>query len=135
MTHEDNKAIVRTFFAAANEGDLARGLELLADDVTWTNIGTTRFSGTYRGKQAVVEDLLACVFGRLEGGIRSTIDNVVAEGEFVVVQSRGQATTLDGDAYDNTYCHVFRLREGRIVAVTEYMDTELASRLLGAVEP
>lgn len=135
MTHEDNKAIVRTFFTAGNEGDLTRGLALLADEVTWTNIGTTPFSGTYAGKQAVVDDLLGAVFGRLEAGIHSTIDNVVAEGDCVVVQSRGRATTRDGHAYDNTYCHVFRLREGRIVAVTEYMDTELTSRVLGAVEP
>ena len=135
MATAENKAIVQTFFAAGNEGDLTRALALLAEDVTWTNIGTTRFSGTYEGKQAVVDDLLGTVFGRLQGGIRSTIDNVVAEGEFVVVQSRGQATTRNGEAYDNTYCHIFRLRNGRIVAVTEYLDTELATRVLGAVAP
>jgi ketosteroid isomerase-like protein len=135
MATAENKAIVHTFFAAGNEGDLTRALALLADDVTWTNIGTTRFSGTYEGKQAVVDDLLGSVFGRLQGGIRSTIDNVVAEGEFVVVQSRGRATTRNGDAYDNTYCHVFRIRNGRIVAVTEYLDTELATRVLGTVGP
>ena len=38
---------------------------LLADEVTWTNIGTTKFSGTYVCKQAIAMDtaLIDSVFG------------------------------------------------------------------------
>lgn len=35
-------------------------LGLLADDVTWTNIGSTQFSGTYTGKTVLVDS----VFGK-----------------------------------------------------------------------
>jgi ketosteroid isomerase-like protein len=102
----------------------------LADDVTWTNIGSTKYSGTFRGKADLVARLLQPVFGQLQAGITSAIDNLVAEGEFVVVQSRGKAATKDGRPYNNTYCHVFRIRGGKIVEVTEYMDTELARAVL-----
>ena len=104
----------------------------LADDVTWTNIGSTKFSGTFRGKADLVARLLQPVFGQLQAGITSTIDNMVAEGEFVVVQSRGKAATNDGRPYNNTYCHVFRIRGAKIVEVTEYLDTELAAAVLRA---
>lgn len=135
MTSEHNKSIARAFFAAGNAGDVAACLELVDEDVTWTNIGSTRLSGTYRGKQALVDELLGPLFARLEAGIRSTVDRVIAEGDHVVVQSRGEASTRDGTAYNNTYCHVFRIRDGRIVAVTEYMDTALTARVFGADEP
>jgi len=127
----DNKAIARAFYEAANGGELPRSLELLADDVTWTNIGSTMFSGTFTGRQTVVDKLLVRVLGCLETGIQTTIENVIGEGEYVVVQSRGRAVTRSGKAYNNTYCHVFRIRDRRIISVTEYMDTELVSRVLG----
>ena len=58
------------------------------------------------------------------------MDNMVAEGDFVVVQSRGAAQTKDDRPYDNTYCHVMRIRDGKIAELTEYLDTELASSVL-----
>ena len=67
----------------------------------------------------------------LKSGIRSTVENMVAERDFVVVQSRGYTETVDGRQYNNTYCHVFTIRNGKIAEVTEYMDTELASAVLG----
>ena len=50
MTTEANKQVAIEFFEAGNRGDLDRCAELLADDISWTDIGTTRFSGTYAGK-------------------------------------------------------------------------------------
>ena len=102
----------------------------LADDVTWTNIGSTNYSGAFQGKADLVARLLQPDFGQLEAGITSAVDNVVDEGDWVVVQSSGAAKTKDGRPYCNTYCHVFRIRSGKIVEVTEYLDTELASAVL-----
>lgn len=125
-----NKQIIQTFYEAGNRGDMEGCMALLADDITWTNIGTTKYSGSFVGKKELTTKLLGPVFGRLKAGIQSTIDNVIAEGEFVVVQVRGRAETTEGRPYNNTYCHVFRLRDGKIAEVTEYFDTELVSRVL-----
>lgn len=127
----ENKQVVRSFFDAGNRGDVEAGLALLADDITWTNIGSTRFSGHFAGKQTVINELIGPLFGELEAGITGTIDNLVAEGEFVVAQVRGEAKKKDGTPYNNTYCHVFRVRDGKIVAVNEYMDTELVTAVFG----
>ena len=36
-----------------------------------------------------------------------------------------------GKRYDNDYCFVFRMQDGKIVEVREYMDTILADAALG----
>ena len=71
------------------------------------------------------------MFGQLKAGIRATVDSVIAEGDQVAVQLRGEAETQDGRPYNNTYCHVFTIREGLVREVTEYFDTELVSADLG----
>jgi ketosteroid isomerase-like protein len=126
----ENKRIIQAFYEASNRGDMEGCLALFADDVKWTNIGSTRYSGSYIGKPDLVAKLLGPVFGQMKAGIRATIDNVIAEGDFVVVQLRGEAETKNGRPYNNTYCHVFSVRDGRIREVTEYFDTELASTVL-----
>jgi uncharacterized protein len=131
MSLAENKKIVESFYEAGNTGDMDRCLALLADDIRWTNIGSTRYSGTYVGKEKLIAELLGPVFGNLKAGITSTIDATIAEGEFVVVQSRGKAETKDGRPYNNTYCHIFRVRDGNIAEVTEYFDTALTSSVLG----
>ena len=128
----ENKRVVQAFFESGNRGEGEAALDLLADDVTWTNIGSTKFSGAYAGKQTVINELVGPLFGELEAGIHGTIDNLVAEGDYVVAQVRGQARKKDGTPYNNTYCHVFRLRDGKIVAVNEYMDTELITAVFGS---
>ncbi len=134
MTVEANKQVAIEFFEAGNRGDMDRCAELLADDIVWTDIGTTKFSGTYEGKQNVAVNLLGPLFGQLKAGIHSDIENIIAEGDFVVVQSSGKAETRDGTPYNNTYCQVMRIADGQIREVVEYMDTALIDAVFGKRE-
>ena len=52
---------------------------LLADDIRWTNIGSTRFSGTYTGKDKLIYQLLGLLFGQLKAGISSSVEKLIAE--------------------------------------------------------
>jgi uncharacterized protein len=131
MGISENKQVVQTFLDAGARGDLQRCYDQLADDVAWTNIGRTRYSGTFSGKGELKARLVGPLFGELQSGISSTIHNIIAEGELVVVQSTGQATTTSGRPYNNTYCQVFRIRDGKIREVTEYMDTALVNEVFG----
>ena len=84
MSIEDNKKVVLDFYAAGARGDMDTCFALLADDITWTNIGSTKLSGTYVGKQALVEQLLGPLFGQLKAGISSEIERLTAEGDIVI---------------------------------------------------
>ena len=59
------------------------------------------------------------------------IHRLIAEGDYVVAQTSGTAETLDGRPYNNTYCWIMKLRDGKIVEVTEFMDTELVTSVFG----
>ena len=131
MDNEKNKQIVLEFYAAGARGDMESCFSLLADDITWTNIGTTRFSGTYRGKQVLIDQLLGPLFGQLKSGIASTIERVIAEDDVVVVLTSGVAETLAGVPYNNSYCQVMRFRDGKIAEVKEYFDTALVDSVFG----
>ena len=128
----ENKQVVLDFYDAGARGDMDACFALLADDVTWTNIGSTKFSGTYIGKQAIAEDLLGPLFSRLKTGISSQIERLTAEDDIVVAQTSGTAETTDGTPYNNTYCQVIRIHNGQIVGVKEYMDTALIDSVFGA---
>lgn len=128
----ENKQVVLDFYEAGARGDMEACFALLADDITWTNIGSTRFSGTYTGKDAIAEDLLGPLFGRLKAGISSQVERLTAEGDTVVAQTLGTAETVDGVPYNNSYCQVIQVRNGQIANVKEYMDTALIDSVFGA---
>jgi uncharacterized protein len=128
----ENKQVVLEFYEAGARGDIDACFALLADDVTWTNVGSTKFSGTYDGKRSIAEDLLGPLFRQLKAGISSKIERLTAEDDIVVAQTSGTAVTTDGTPYNNTYCQVIKIHNGQIVAVKEYMDTALIDSVFGA---
>lgn len=128
----ENKQIVRSFYEAGNRGDFDACFDLIADDIVWTNIGSTTLSGTYSGKAELMEKLLGPLFAKLKSGISSSINNLIGEGDLVVALTSGTAETIDGRPYNNSYCQVIRLRNAQFVEVTEYFDTELTSAIFGS---
>lgn len=131
MPEEQNKRLVQSFFDAGNRGDMDACFGLLSDDIRWTNVGTTSFSGTFEGKDRLFEELLGPLFGRLKAGIHMDIQRLVAEGDFVVAHMNGTAETQQGEAYNNTYCWIIKIEDGQFTRVTEFSDTELITRVFG----
>ena len=131
MGAAENKELIRNMFAELSKGNAEAFLGTLADDVRYTIIGSSKYSSTFNGKQDLINRLFGPLTAQLEGGISLTPDNLVAEGEYVAMQAHGKAQSKNGVAYDNTYCHVFRIVGGRVKEVTEYLDTELVTRAFG----
>ncbi len=125
----DNVALARRVFgdpgAPPRAIDGAALFEAFTDDVVYTVAGTTRFSGTYRGRDEIVGKLVGPLFAALDGPLEMAVDTVFGDGDHVAVQTRGFARTKRGQRYDNTYCFVLRFRDGKVAAVTEYLDTAL----------
>ena len=98
--------------------------------MVWTIIGSTRLSGTSRGPDEVASKLFAPLAAALSGPVRFTVDRLVAEGDIVVMEARGEATSAAGRPYSNRYCIVFRLAGGKLAEITDYVDTELITSSL-----
>jgi ketosteroid isomerase-like protein len=131
MSAIENKETIRTMFAELGKGNADAFLGSMSDDVKFTLIGNTKFSGVFNGKQEFIAKVLAPLGAALENGLVITPDNLIADGEFVAMQSRGKSTAKNGKSYNNTYCHVFCIANGKIREVTEYLDTELVTSVFG----
>ncbi len=131
MSAAENKEIIRTMFAELSKGNADAFLSTLADDVNFTIIGSTKFSGVFKGKAELVAKVLVPLGAQLENGLTMHVDNLIAEGDTIVMQGRGESTTKSGKAYNNTYAQVFRLENGKVQQVTEYLDTELVNAVFG----
>jgi hypothetical protein len=130
QTKEQNKEIVRRAIAAISRGDLEGFMADAADDVTLSVMGT--MFPPIQGKAKVLKGLRNALGARLENGgaIVMTIENLIADGDYVAEQSHGKARTKDGKDYNNTYCRVWRIMDGKIHAMQEYLDTELVRTCL-----
>jgi len=131
MGAAENKQLLQRVFGELALGDSRAFAAILSDDVHWTVIGTAHHSGTFEGKDNVLQKLMAPVMARIVDHIAVTPTRYIADDEHVVVEFTGKATTRDGQPYNNTYCWVHRVIDGKIVEVTEYLDTDLVARVFG----
>lgn len=63
----------------------------------------------------------------------TTILGTTAEGDRVAVESRGNFEFEDGRAYRNSYHHLFELRDGRVIAIREYLDLRVTEAVFGPI--
>ncbi|MBX7221186.1 MAG: nuclear transport factor 2 family protein [Blastocatellia bacterium] len=131
MNTTENKKLLQHAFAEMAQGNTRPFIESLADDVSWTVIGRTKWSKTFVGKPAIFAELLGPLGTRLEGQIRLAAHRFIAEDDMVVVEARGNGNlTKERIPYNNTYCFVCRFVDGKVQELTEYMDTELVVEVL-----
>ena len=130
MDAADNKALMSAIYDELEKGNGQPFVEALADDVQWTIIGATEWSGRWEGKAAVRTRLLDPLFAQFETRYTNRAVRLIAEGDWVVIECRGDVITKSGHPYRNTYCNVFRLEDGKVKEITEYCDTDLLGKAL-----
>ncbi|WP_428150723.1 nuclear transport factor 2 family protein [Brevundimonas sp.] len=130
MSTDANRATLIAVHEGLSRGDSRAFLDAMAEDFTWFMIGTTDWSGAYRGKSVVRKDLLRPLMQRFKS-YRNAPERIIVDGDWAAVQCRGDAETVDSKRYDNSYCWIYRFRDGAIVELTEYMDTQLVIDALG----
>jgi len=85
MSAVENKQMIESMLAGT-----VGWLEQWASDGVWIIPGSSRWSGAYRGRAAIGMKLLGPLTSELESLGTFEVENVIAEGNFVVVQ--GHAT-------------------------------------------
>jgi ketosteroid isomerase-like protein len=117
-----NQALIQKAFDdwRAGQGGI---FQLLADDAVWVVAGSSPYSGTYRTREAFMEDAVKPITDKLATPIVPTVRQILAQGPNVVVHWDGQATAKDGSRYENSYSWHMQLENGRITRVTAFLDT------------
>ena len=126
---ERNRALITQAFAGLEHGDPSAFIPLFAPDIAWRVMGSSAWSKRAFGLADVERDLVGPLFARF--AYRNIPELIMADEDRVVVLAKGHAETMEGRTYANDYCFVFRLRDGMIAEVREYMDTILADEVLG----
>lgn len=132
MSAETNKRLIREAFEAMGRSDIGPLAALMTDDFAWVIEGRTRFSRRFEGKESVKQDLLRPLFEAFATPYQFEIDEIIAEGERIVVRGRGSVRTKSGKDYNNSYCFVIGMAGGRMVELREYLDTALVEAVFGA---
>ena len=131
MSTEANKQVVRGLYAAISAGDAEGFMNHMADDVEWYFIGSRRFAGTLKGKDDIRKKLLEPLGNELTGLIQLEIKQLIAEGDKVVAEMQGTSKSTAGKDYNNTYCIILTVKDGKIREMREYLDMELVTAVFG----
>ena len=128
---ETNRSLITKAFEGLRHGDPSHFMPLFHEDIEWLVMGSSAWSKHAKGLANVERDLVGPLFARFAGPYLNIPELILADGDHVVVLAKGDAETVEGKRYDKDYCFVFRMAEGKIVEVREYMDTILADAALG----
>jgi ketosteroid isomerase-like protein len=127
---EQNRTRIAAVWTALAGGDGAPFADAMAEDFTWRMMGATAWSGTYAGKADVRGRLLKALNAQFATPYRSLARRIHADGEFVIVECDGEVMTQRGRPYNNSYCFVIRMRDGKMAELTEYFDSALVNEAL-----
>ena len=127
MNTTANKKLMQFIFDELSKGNDQPFVEAMADDMQWTWMGSGQWSRAFVGKQSVLGELWSAVRATLKPPYKVIAHRFIADGDYVVVEATGQNNTPDGKSYNNKYCWVCRISEGRLHELNEYMDTQLVT--------
>ena len=125
---EQYKTIVRDFFAALNAGDVDAIVNAYADDGCVQTMGSTLISGTFSKPEIAAS--AGAIFEVFPQGLKFEILDMVAEGEKVAVEAVSEGEHVSGQTYSNEYHFLFEFRDGKLLKLKEYMDTEMITDVL-----
>lgn len=116
-----NKQIVQKAFDNWANGT-GSFFDLLTDDMQWTITGSTPLSKTYQNKKQFMDEVITPLNAKLSVKIHPTVRELYSEGNNVVVLWDGKAIAKDGQPYNMSYAWFLKMKDGRIVSVTAFLD-------------
>jgi uncharacterized protein len=133
---EENKELVRRFFATLSSGDLQGVAGFFDERSTW-GVGFAEDPSVRTGPREIVDDFLVPIREGLfePANPKVHVQNLWADGDWVIAECVGTGPMRNGNAYRNVYAFIFRIEGGVVREMREYMDTAYAAKVTaGPVE-
>lgn len=122
---------VRASFAHMENANGPAFLENVADNVSWTAMGTHNpFKGHYTSKSDIGKGVFARLIPKLATPLTGKVTNVLVIGDWAVVELKGSAMTKGGTEYNQELCWICRYEGDKVVEVRAYLDTALLKAAL-----
>ena len=125
---ERNKQRARDYFDVLDRNDTGALLDIFADDGVIEVMGDTLVSGTFAKDQILA--LAGTVLDTFPEGLKYQVKTIVAEDEYVAVETESRGVMASGQLYENQYHYLMRWRDGKLVHAKEYCDTERVTEIL-----
>lgn len=127
-TETNKKTAIRFLEVVASHENTEWLEEVMCDDATYWTCGKPQLFA-YAGSRGKTD---FCAWARtpsifIDGGAKVSIRGITAEGDRVAIESTTSGTTPDGRHYTNEYHYLFTFRDGQVLQVKEYMDTQAAA--------
>jgi uncharacterized protein len=120
-----NRSIAESFYRRFDANDIPGVLDLMADDISfWIagKPGSSPAAGAHTKEQ--MAEMFRRITSRLKGPLHMKIKQVTAEGDRVALEVESYGELLNGRVYNNEYHALLTIRDGKVAAVREYMDTQ-----------
>ncbi|WP_372864896.1 nuclear transport factor 2 family protein [Spongiibacter sp.] len=125
---ERHRRVAIDFIERLSAGDTEGFLALYHPEaMLWTS-GNTLISGHYNLQQ--IASSAVGVLDAFPDGLRFTVHATTAEGDRVAMEAESCGLHSSGQQYRNYYHFLFRFKDGLIVELKEYMDTEVVTDIL-----
>jgi ketosteroid isomerase-like protein len=128
-----NERLVRKFLATLSTGDLEKLRRQLHENASWeATAKTIPGAGITRGRDKIIDEFLAPIRGLfVPGDPKINVQRIFSKGKWVAVESESLGKLANGNDYQNRYAWIFEIRDGKIFALREYMDTAYILKQLG----
>lgn len=117
----NNKQILQMIMQAFSKHNKEFVLSHLAEDIKWNIVGMPVIEGKNNF-------LNAMKMLELESFTSVNIKNIIAEGEYVVVESESCIKYNSGISDNTAHCDIYRFKDGKIHEVTTYAVDTAGSR-------
>ena len=127
-----NERLVMRWFEKLSAGDFEALKAMLHTEATWqVQVQGVQGAGAHKGPKGIIDDFLKPVRLGLfqEGDPKLPVDNILSKGPLVAVECRGEGKMKNGTDYQNLYCWMVEVKDGKIFAIREYMDSFYVSTL------
>jgi len=118
-----NKDAAWSYFQLLNEKRIDDAVALLDEEGSFWSLRTQKRTPTREQMQYLRANTAHIP-------IRFTLHNAVEDGDHVALEISSHAELDDGFVYDNLYCFVIHMRNGKIFEVREYLDPRPAQEIV-----
>jgi uncharacterized protein len=134
MNSTHNKQVIAEIYRAMELGDRTAFAKACHPDYVWRLAGHSSWSKRFEGQNVIRRELIGPLFTLFATDYKAQVINLIAEGDSVMAEVRGDVMTKTGKRYFNEYCFIFKFQEGQIIEVVEYCDTDHLEKVLGSYE-
>jgi uncharacterized protein len=131
QANNENERLAIEFFVTLSTGDLEAVRVLLHENASWTTmVHGIPGAGSHVGRSVIVDEFLAPVRGLFQpGDPKVLLETIASNGPLVFTETRGVGVLSDGRPYENRYCWAVEIKDGKVFAIREYMDSLYVMRL------